>query len=185
MSSPAPTIVYRLRVELLDSDPPIWRSLWVAAETELEQLHAIVSAVMGWSGEADYQIKAQNVHFTGNSALGSGVSPVRLPAVMSSVGDSLIYTYDPHRGWLHKITLEAVQRAEPGLETPHCDAGERHCPPEFCVGVWGYEDILERIDDPEEPERDTLWEQLGYDFDPEKCDLAAANQRLQRLTASP
>jgi hypothetical protein len=36
------------RVDLLDSDPPIWREIEVPAAMTLKQLHAVVQAAMGW-----------------------------------------------------------------------------------------------------------------------------------------
>lgn len=175
----ASAIVYCLRVELVDSDPPIWRRLWVDAATPLEELHRILSAVMGWSGEADYQFKAENPHFTGTLPPTDPDQPILLTTLLSSQGDRLRYTYDLQRGWLHNVTLEAVQRTEPGLEIPSCIAGERSHPPEFCVGVWGYEELLERLEDSSDPDNDDLWRRVGYDFNPDKFDLAMANQRLR------
>lgn len=172
-------IVYRLRVELVDSDPPIWRSLWVRADTPLDELHSILAAVVGWSGEADYQFKAENPHLSGTPILAHADDPLVLQNLLSSQGDRLRYTYDLQRGWLHNVVLEAVQRAEPDLTIPSCIAGERCHPPEFCIGVWGYEELLERLEDAGDPDNDNLWQQVGYDFDPEKFDLAATNQRLR------
>ena len=83
------------------------------------------------------------------------------------------------RSPLHLVALAARR------PLPSCIAGERHCPPEFCAGVWGYEDLLDRRNDPEDPDYAELWEQTGYDFDPEKFNLEAANQRLQSIATPP
>jgi hypothetical protein len=182
MSSLSAPILYDLQVDLLDSEPPIWRRLWVNGETSLEALHRILVATMGWSGTADYRFKAQGPHFTTATDLGEGDRTRLLQAVLSSQGDSLLYTYNPTQGWLHRVTLEQIQRAEPGQNLPHCVAGERSCPPEFCEGVWGYEELLDRLSDSEDPECDALWEQVGYDFDPERFKLTEVNQRLQALS---
>jgi hypothetical protein len=104
--------------------------------------------------------------------------------VLRNPGDSLRYTYAPALGWLHRVALEAVEPDQASDSLPSCLAGERHCPPEFCAGVWGYEDLLDRLNDPEDPDYDQLWEQTGYSFDPEKFDLEAANQRLQSILTS-
>ena len=44
---PADTIA-TLRIDLLDSDPPIWREIEVPVAMTLRQLHTVVQAAMGW-----------------------------------------------------------------------------------------------------------------------------------------
>lgn len=176
MDPDTPFLCYQLRIDLLDSDPPIWRSLRLRADTPMADLPILLAAVMGWSGQAEYQLKAQTASGSLPTAEVSPSTP--LSAVIRTPGDSLRYTYAPALGWLHRVALETVEPAQPGEPLPNCIAGERHCPPEFCAGVWGYEDLLDRLNDPEDPDYPELWEQTGYDFDPEKFDLEAANQRL-------
>ncbi|MEM9769887.1 MAG: plasmid pRiA4b ORF-3 family protein, partial [Cyanobacteria bacterium P01_D01_bin.71] len=48
-----------------------------------------------------------------------------------------------------------------------------------CGGVWGYEDLLERLSDPDAPDFEELLDWLG-DFDPEAFDMASVNQRLAK-----
>ncbi|MEB3291072.1 MAG: plasmid pRiA4b ORF-3 family protein [Leptolyngbya sp.] len=172
----APRRGYQLRIDLLDSDPPIWRSLWVQADTPLATLPPILAAAMGWSGSAEAYLK-----MTHGPNDGSDLEGVNLAAVLQQPGDCLRYTYAPALGWLHRVCLEAVAPIPEEEFLPRCIAGERHCPPEFCAGVWGYEDLLDRLNDPEDPDYEQLWQQVGYDFDPETFDLTAVNQRLQTL----
>ncbi|NJL45330.1 MAG: plasmid pRiA4b ORF-3 family protein [Leptolyngbyaceae cyanobacterium SM2_3_12] len=51
-------MLYDLRLELLDSDPAIWRRLRVNAQTTLAELHQILGVAMGWGDAADYRFKA-------------------------------------------------------------------------------------------------------------------------------
>lgn len=174
---------YQLQVELLDSDPPIWRQLRVQSDASLDDLHRLLAAVMGWSGEADYIFKGQG------RPLKDGEER-SLATLLTQPNDTLIYTYAPAQGWLHKVTLEAILprghfvNAPVENSLPQCTAGERQCPPEFCNGVWDYVDLLDRLGEGDDPDEiDALWQKVGYDFDPEYFDLAAANQRLQGLAA--
>lgn len=169
-------LLYYLRIDLLDSDPPIWRSLWVLADTPLADLPRLLAAAMGWSGQAETQLKTQSATDLDTQ---TAAADLPLSAILRRQGDNLRYTYAPSLGWLHRVTLEAIEPAPEGTFIPHCVAGERHCPPEFCAGVWGYEDLLDRLNDPDDPDYHDLWEQVGYDFDPEKFNLDAANQRLR------
>lgn len=173
---------YHLYVELLDSDPDIWRQIAVRGDVSLAELHRLLAAVMGWSGEADYVFKGQG------KVLQAGEER-SLATLVTEPGEALVYNYAPAEGWLHKVTLEAISQPEHFVNAPvdhplpHCTAGERQCPPEFCNGVWDYVDLLDRLGDSDDPEEvDALWQKVGYDFNPEYFDLAAANQRLQRLS---
>ena len=58
-------------------------------------------------------------------------------------------------------------------------AGKRACPPEDCGGVWGYEQLLEILADPNHPERSERLEWMGVDeFDPEEFAVEGADARL-------
>lgn len=174
---------YHLHVELLDSDPYIWRRVCVQGDVSLAELHRVLAAAMGWSGEADYVFKGQGeVLPTGEERWSkTGPQGPSLSALVTQPKETLIYNYAPAQGWLHKVTLEAIAPLDHPL--PYCTAGERQCPPEFCNGVWDYVDLLDRLGDGDDPDEiDALWQKVGYDFDPEHFDLAAANQRLQGLS---
>jgi hypothetical protein len=172
MNTDPTAVAYRLHLELSDSDPPIWRQVWVSGATSLDELHRVLVAAMGWSGQEDYVVKGQG------RALGTGEER-SLATLLLQPGDTLLYNYAPALGWLHKVTLEAIDPSDRSL--PHCTAGECSSPPEFCHGVWDYFDLLERLEDSSEPDNDALWQRIGYDFDPEAFDLTATNQRLQSL----
>ena len=41
--------VYALKVTLLDTSPPVWRSILVPRDITLDNLHRTLQAVMGWT----------------------------------------------------------------------------------------------------------------------------------------
>jgi len=45
---PSPETRATLRIDLLDSDPPIWREVEVPTAITLKQLHTVVQAAMEW-----------------------------------------------------------------------------------------------------------------------------------------
>ncbi len=104
---------------------------------------------------------------------------------------TIYYTYDLQDGWLHRLEVEALDQAVESDSTgdstgnstlPVCIAGAAACPPEGAGGVWGYDELLARLDDPEDPDYMRLIEDYS-DFDPEAFDLAAANARLRQPLA--
>lgn len=181
--------IYQLYVELVDSHPPIWRCFQVPANLTLAHFHTVLQAVMGWSGEYSYFFKINGQRYgqqlTEGIESGSGdASAIALVDIFFPEPELCFYTYDPSEGWLHLIELDEVP-ASPNQIVPCCTDGERACPPEKSGGVWGYEEFLERLSDPDDPDYDALWQQAGQSFDPAKFDLKGVNQRLAALNLSP
>lgn len=158
----------QIYVEIVDSEPAIWRRLQVPGQITLEMLHLILQTVMGWHDHQPYHFKHQVT------------SGLPLASILVANNPVLYYLYDPADGWLHRIQLE--QQLPGDAIAPVCLGGEMACPPESCGGIWGYEDLLERLGDPEDPEYVDLWDRIGGDFDPRFFDLRATNQRLARLS---
>jgi hypothetical protein len=80
------------------------------------------------------------------------------------------YTYDFGDNWEHRIQLEKILPREKGIKYPACIGGKRACPPEDCGGVWGYEEFLEAIRNPEHEEHEEMLDWIGGEFDPEHFD---------------
>jgi len=89
---------------------------------------------------------------------------------------SASYDYDFGDGWEHEVFLEGILPAESHINYPKCTNGMRACPPENCGGVYGYEELLEIMANPNHEEYVEKKEWLGgigaldYDgqFNPEK-----------------
>ncbi len=178
--------VYQLKVTLVDSDPPIWRRILVPADMSLARLHDVLQVAMGWQ---DAHLHAFNVD--GEEYAPPEVSEdletgderkVKLAQALHAPGDAMLYTYDMGDNWEHEVLLERV--LSPGEEqgqVPRVTEGKRAGPPEDVGGVWGYDDFLQAIRDPENPEHEEYLDWVGEDFDPEAFDLQAVNRGLQRL----
>ena len=81
------------------------------------------------------------------------------------------YVYDFGDDWEHILTLEKILPREKGTKYPVCIKGSRACPPEDCGGIWGYDELVEIISDPEHEEYHKMIEWLGGGFDAEAFDV--------------
>jgi hypothetical protein len=175
--APARPAVYQLKITLADSEPEVWRRVVVAAPITLGELHEVIQRAMGWQNQQEYRFK-RSLDFDP-----SLFDPQQqLADILSMLGDwPLYYTYDLVSGWLHRIEAEPVEMANDNTEAslPRCLEGAAACPPEDAGGVWGYDELLARLEDADDPEYLDLIDKYG-DLDPEAFDLAAANVRLQQ-----
>ncbi len=177
--------VYQLKVTLKDSKPPIWRRLQVSADTKLSRLHWILQEAMGWTNSHMHQfIVGRTYYGEPDPDLDFVVEDERkitLGQAAPGAKKKFVYEYDFGDGWEHDILVEKVLEPEPGVKYPFCVEGKRACPPEDCGGVWGYEEFLEAIRDPNHPEHESMLEWSGGVFDSEEFDLDFVNQELRRL----
>lgn len=143
---------YRLRVDLNDVKPPIWRRLDVPSDLTLDQFHVVLQAAMGWFDVHmhGFRMRADGAwaYFVSDEHEDDGVhegglheADVRLDQVLASPGDRITYDYDYGDGWEHTVRLEKVLPLGEG----GCVGGRRACPPENCGGVPGYESLVESM----------------------------------------
>lgn len=166
---------YQIKVTLVDSAPEVWRRVVIPAKVTLADLHRVMQLAMGWENLHDYSFQV------GLGADRAMCEPTQAVAEVLVCGRSLYYTYDLKSGWLHKIELEALDAAPDGKATlPICIAGESACPPEGTGGVWGFEEMLLTLEDPEDPNYLDMLDKYG-EFDPLAFRLDEVNRRLARL----
>ena len=177
-------MLYEIRVQLRDIEPPIWRELRVRPQTSLARLHKILQKAMGWTnshlhlfeidgkpyGEGDFEWDFEVRDYTG----------IKLETVFKEGRASFLYEYDLGDSWRHDITLLGTVEGEPG-EKIACTGGARGCPPEDCGGVSGYYHLLEALADIEDDDHDMLLEWVGGKYDPEAFDLERVDRVLKRL----
>lgn len=174
-------VTYRVRVDLKDTSPPLWRRLEVASDVMLDEVHTIVQTAFCWLdshlhefavGPEFYSRESEHYLCPFQVAEGEpGVSEekVRLDEVLVDPGDKLIYLYDFGDGWEHVIELEAVTPREGGQPRATCTDGRRPTPAEDSGGVWGYE-MAAAATDPRHPghlaARTEFVRMYGDDVDP-------------------
>ncbi len=187
-SGPANNAIYQLKITLWGSKPPIWRRVQTPGSTTLAGLHHIIQVAMGWE---DYHLH----QFSIGGVIYGAPEPdlddlafemkderrARLDKVAPEVGSKFTYQYDFGDGWDHTILVEKILEPEPGVQYPRCLAGRRACPPEDSGGVWGYDELIQTLKNPSDPEYAEMREWVGDDFDPEAFSLDDVNADLAAL----
>jgi len=113
-----------LRIDLLDTDPPIWREVEVPISMTLKQLHAVIQAAMEWRTAT-----------SGSSPSRGRVAPsMPLQALLGPRKTKLLYTYDFGDSWEHQLTLTRPRAADPGLAYPRYLAGAGAARREIAAG---------------------------------------------------
>ena len=175
--------IYQIKVTLKGSKPPIWRCFQATGDTTLHELHLILQEVMGWENYHLHQFIVGGTYFS-EPDLDYDVEDdhkVKLSQVVRNEKQKFTYEYDFGDSWLHEIVIEKILQPEPGVHHPTCLKGKRACPPEDCGGIWGYDDLLEIIKDPDNEEYEEMMDWLGGEFDPEAFDLDSINRRLSNI----
>ena len=174
--------IYQIKISLIGAKPPIWRTVLVPSNIDLETFHDVIQLAMGWTDSHLHQFIANKVFYgipdDDFELEMEDESKYKLSQLLTKEKDTLIYEYDFGDSWEHKILLEKILPYDSKTVLPVCIKGKRACPPEDCGGIWGYEELLETISDPKHPDHEDMLEWLGGEFDPEEFDLEEINEDL-------
>lgn len=140
--------MYRIRVDLDRSDPPIWRRLDLRADLALDVVHLALQAAFDWEnrhlyrfvlGGGPFDAGSQHYLCDGDEELdeGSGrpASQVSLLEVLREPGDRLAYVYDFGDCWELTINLEQVRSELDDSPAATFVDGRRAAPPEDSRGM--------------------------------------------------
>lgn len=177
--------IVTLRIDLVDSDPAIWREVELPTSTTLKVLHDVVQATFGWLDQHLWEVRLGDRRYgPPNEDWGSAPTldarTVRLRDVLGSGGTVLEYLYDFGDGWEHRLTFGAARQGDPGIEYPRYIAGGHAAPPEDCGGLPGYYELLAALADPAHPEHEEIIEDFG-DHDPATVDVEIIGFPLSRI----
>ncbi len=193
--------IYQFKITLKGIRPPIWRRIQVPETYTFWDLHVAIQDAMSW---VDYHLH----QFTIPHPLTGGKEEIGIPEDKNHVFDDMDvipgwkqrialwfkeenriadYWYDFGDDWHHRVELEKILPKEEGVNYPICIKGRRACPPEDCGGIWGYDNLLKIINDPEHKEYERMMEWLEGEYDPEHFDTKEViftdpKKRLRRLS---
>lgn len=177
-----------LRIELEDIEPLIWRRVAVPTPINLKALHRVIQAAMGWldyhlweftSGGEKYGMLLPNDP-DWNERI-EDAAKTKLSAFLTIGVREISYVYDMGDDWRHRIIVEQLKAAEPGVSYPQFLGGERRCPPEDCGGLPGYYEFLENIISKQSNKRKAALDWYGGPYNPDEIDkqkIIAAFKRI-------
>ena len=175
-----------IRIELVDSDPPIWRDVEVPTSLALDDLHIVVQIAMAWENCHLWEFTIAKTRYGEPSDEDWRDEPaidaarVRLRDVTGPRRTTIAYHYDFGDNWQHKLIVTKKRPPEPGQVYPRYVAGERNAPPEDSGGIFGYYEKLKTLDDPGDPDHADIKQWLGA-YDRDTVDAQAIGDGLYRF----
>jgi len=182
-------LVYQFKITLLGAEPPIWQRIQVQ-DCMLDKLHEHIQTAMGWTNSHlhEFDIKGQRYGdlqlldhgFDGGKCFDSTKTNLSQIVPKTDKKFAFKYEYDFGDGWEHEVLFEGSPPVDPKAKYPLCLEGKRACPPEDCGGVWGYNDLLEAIKDPNHEEHESMLEWIDDDFDAEAFNPKQATKAMKK-----
>ena len=180
--------IARLKIELDDWRPAIWRRVEVPLTASLKALHDAIQAVMPLEDCHLFEFRADGKRFAIPDPEWDGLRDRTFSARTTRLGvlvdrgvAQLSYTYDLGNDWRHTVTVETVFSADPGADYPRYIGGARRGPPEDVGGIPGFELFFNAMADPDHEQHDELMRWQGRPFDPERLDETDIQARIAKL----
>jgi len=183
MSSDIATV----RIELVDTDPLIWRQVEVPTAMTFKALHDVIQVVMGWTnshlweftiGTQRYGLPQANDGWGDTRA--TDASKTLLRDVLIPRSTVIDYLYDFGDSWEHRLTVTNVRPGDPEIGYPRYITGELAAPPDDCGGIPGFYHALDVLADPDHEEYADIKEWFG-DYDPSVVYELAIKYALGRI----
>ena len=175
-----------LRIELLGTDPLIWRELEIPTSITLRVLHDIVQIAMGWFDQHlwEFTIDKQRYGLPMDEDWGTDprrdAAKVRLRDVLAPRKTTIGYIYDFGDCWELRLTITRVRPGAKDVGYPRYIAGECNGPPEDCGGIPGFYAALEALADSDHPDHNEVAEWLE-EYDPKVIDELPLKIALGRI----
>jgi len=174
-------------ITLQEINPPVWRKIRLSSDMTLDQLHYAIQGAFGWTNShlhsftvsRDQRYSSNPINFEEGDDIDA--CTVTLNDLLNKNHKRFLYQYDFGDSWEHEIIIEDIKPVTKPIAIPECIAGERHCPPEDCGGVGGFENFVQAMTNKKHPEHKEMKEWFGGPFNPEKFSLEMANKTIKSL----
>jgi len=130
---------FRLRIQLIDVDPGIWRRILVPGSIRMSKLAEILLSAMGWSNSHLHAFTIGDQRYGMNyDDFPEGEIDEKSVTVLQALRDVHRFTfeYDFGDSWEHEIVIEELTKSPIGLKYAVCLDGANACPPDD-VGARG------------------------------------------------
>jgi len=179
---------YQFLITLGLESHEVWRKVIVPANITFRKLHYVIQDAFGWLSYHLYEFDI----LSGDKPVAQivcdeeGMEYAECPSSMDNQTKlvkylpkhkQIGYVYDMGDDWIHYIELEKVID-DYDKNYPTCVDGKGDCPPEDVGGEGGYEEFLEAIGDPKNPEYENMFE-WGESQQYRKFDIKDVNRRLK------
>jgi len=184
-----PKRIYQLRVSLEGCELSVWRRLWVADTLTLATLDRVIQAAMGWTNSHLHEFVIGSRSYGMPDDEWPGELPIlddrrhKLGAAIGTEIREFSYLYDFGDHWQHRVVVEQILLPNETNSWPMCQDGRNACPPEDVGGIGGYDEFLQKMQDPTDEEHNNMWRWHGGPFDPTSFDVNAANRAIRQLKA--
>lgn len=153
--------IFRVRVDLNNARPPIWRRLDLRSNLTLDAVHQVLQTAYDWTdshlhrfsigGEpfdmaAEWFLCEYDVEEAEDE--GTADTDVTLDETLAAPGDVLHYVYDYGDHWDLTIRLEEIRPVTHSDPEASCVDGRRAAPPDDCGSLRDVEDLAEILPDP-------------------------------------
>ncbi|WP_238324779.1 plasmid pRiA4b ORF-3 family protein [Paenarthrobacter aurescens] len=193
--------VLEVRVDLVDSEPEIWRRFELPGSLALSQVHQVLQAAFGWEDAHLHRFATSDpfaplLHgefpevlqwLPGQQCEEPGDRPEEdcsLDQLLALGSGGAFYEYDFGDSWLHRLELVSRRPADEDSPPARLIDGARRGPLEDSGGFPGYEEIMDALADPTHPDHaeHSAWvaDITGSvaPFDPAFLDIPAVNRVL-------
>ena len=178
-----------LRINLLDSNPAVWRRVEAPGWCTLGDVHAIIQIAMGWKNShlhefiCDETVYGMPQEVEENMEL-QDENSITLADLMRISCTEFRYVYDFGDYWQHDIIIEKQEKPS-GQPVAQLLDGAGACPPEDCGGIYAYTDFIDSLRQPKSDEYAFAREVLGPRFNPNTftaAQITKINRRLQKFS---
>ena len=168
--------IARIRIELQEIEPRIWRRIDVPLSSTLLALHDFVQFAFRWTDSHlfEFEIGDRTYGDPENDDFGERriykAASIRLKTIVERSVEQFLYVYDFGDNWRHDLFIEEVRDGERDVDYPVFVDGERRGPPEDVGGVTGFMEFLEAIRNPLHEEHEAVARWYGGSFELDDID---------------
>lgn len=178
---------FRIKIAIKNSHPPIWRRCIIPEGLTFSDLTHVLNIVMGWGGYHLSSFEFDNLKlriedeydFFGYDDY-EYLEPSQTPIGPLMESEKwFTYTYDFGDNWQHRVTIEEII-PDYEYDYPMVIKYKGDTPYEDCGGIFGYYDLLETLQNPENPDYEDMRDWAG-DPEDQRYDMDSVNEKLKEM----